>query len=76
MSEILKLALLFVVQLNVQQFTGMMMLLNNMFIALLKLLLFQREPGQNVLGILASVWHGDLLDFGYYKQFYLFRNSW
>lgn len=40
MSEILKLALLFVVQLNVQQFTGMMMLLNNMFIALLQLLLF------------------------------------
>lgn len=26
--------------------------------------------------IIISVWHGDLLGFGYYKQFYLFRSSW
>lgn len=64
------------IQLNVQQFVGIILLLNNRFMALVKLLLFQREPGQNVLGILASVWHSDLLGFGYYKQFYLFRDSW
>lgn len=38
-----------------------------MLMYLPKLLLFQGESGQNLLGILASVWHGDLLGFGYYK---------